>query len=116
MRGTMTAPTPSQFDGALPESHRAALAKAAVYLGFHPLSKRGLYNQLTSEHGDRFPDDAARYAVEHIEADWRAEALKAAISYRDTMNMDPAAIRAQLVSEYGEMFTRDEADHAITHL
>ena len=116
MRGAMTVPTQPQFDGTLPETHRAALAKAAVYLGFHPLSKRGLFNQLTSEQGDRFPADAARFAVEHIGANWRAEALKAALSYRDTMAMEPAAIRAQLVSEYGEMFTPDEADYAIANL
>lgn len=112
----MTAATPPQFDGSPPELHRAALAKAAVYLGFHPLSKQGLFNQLTSEHGDRFPADAAHYAVEHVGADWRAQALKAALSYRDTMAMDPAAIRAQLISEYGEMFTPDEADYAISQL
>ena len=113
----MTVPTQPQFDdGTVPEAHRAALVKAAVYLGFHPLSKRGLFNQLTSEQGDRFPADAARFAVEHIGANWRAEALKAALSYRDTMAMEPAAIRAQLVSEYGEMFTPDEADYAIANL
>lgn len=112
----MTTATPPQSGSPVPETHRAALTKAAVYLGFHPLSKRGLYNQLTSEQGDHFPADAAAYAVEHVAADWRAEALKAAISYRDTMSMDAVAIRAQLVSEYGEMFTPDEADYAIANL
>ena len=54
--------------------------------------------------------------MDNLEADWNANALAKAKTYRDTMDMSPAAIYDQLVSEYGEQFTPDQAQYAIDHL
>ncbi len=80
------------------------------------MSKAGLYNQLTSEYGEQFSAEAAQYAIDNVQADWNANALKKAKDYQDTMDMSPEAIRDQLVSEYGEQFTAEEAEYAIANL
>ena len=79
------------------------------------MSKAGIYDQLTSEYGERFTADEAQYAIDNIEADWNANALETAKSYQK-MDMSPEAIRDQLSSEYGEKFTQEEADYAVDNL
>ena len=76
----------------------------------------GIYDQLTSEYGGQFSPEAGQYAIDNIQADWNANALKTAKYYQDTMAMSPEAIRDQLTSEYGSRFTPEEADYAITNL
>ncbi len=80
------------------------------------MSKRGVYEQLVSEYGEKFSAEAAQYAIDNVKADWNANALAKAKFYQNTMNMSPAAIHDQLTSEYGEKFTKAEADYAIQHL
>ena len=80
------------------------------------MSKAGLYDQLTSEYGEKFTEEAAQYAIDNLEADWKELALKSAQSYQETMAMSPAAIYDQLISEYGEKFTEEEAQYAIDNL
>ena len=80
------------------------------------MSKKAIYDQLTSEYGEQFPADAAQYAIDNMTADWYANALEKAKSYRDTMNMSKNAIYDQLISEYGEQFTADEAQYAVDHM
>lgn len=80
------------------------------------MSKQGIYDQLTSEYGDKFSEEAAQYAVDNVEADWKQNALKKAETYQETMAMSPEAIRDQLTSEYGEKFTQEEADYAVENL
>ena len=80
------------------------------------MSKAGLYDQLTSEFGGQFPDDAAQYAIDNVEADWKENALKKAIVYQESMSMSKEQIRDQLVSEAGEQFTQEEADYAVENL
>ena len=101
---------------AVPAEHQAALAKAQDYVDMMHMSKAGLRDQLTSEYGEKFPEDAADYAVANVKADWKANALATAQEYRDTMNMSNSAIRDQLVSEYGEKFTTAEAEWAMERL
>lgn len=93
-----------------------ALKKAETYSNTMHMSKKGIYNQLTSEYGEKFPADAAQYAVDNMQADWNANALKKAKTYQSTMSMSKSAIYDQLVSEYGENFTASEAKYAIDHL
>lgn len=100
----------------VPTEYRSALRKAESYSSYMHMSKAALYDQLTSEYGEKFSEEAAQYALDHLEADWNANALAKAQSYQETMNMSPAAIRDQLVSEYGEKFTQEEADYAIANL
>lgn len=96
--------------------YRAALKSAKYYSNNMHMSKAGIYDQLTSDAGDKFPSDAAQYAVDHIDADWKKNALKTAKSYQQDMNLSTEAIRDQLTSDAGEKFTQEEADYAIQHL
>ena len=80
------------------------------------MSKQGIHEQLTSEYGEKFSQEAANYAMDNIEANWNENALKKAKSYQEDQDMSPEAVREQLTSEYGEQFTPDEANYAINHL
>lgn len=80
------------------------------------MSKKGIYDQLTSEYGENFPADAAQYAIDNIKADWNANALETAKTYYKDMSMSKNAVYDQLISEYGEQFTESEAQYAIDHL
>ena len=80
------------------------------------MSKAAIYEQLTSEYGEGFSEDAANYAVENLKADYKNNALEKAKTYQDSMAMSKNAIYDQLISEYGEQFTEEEAQYAIDHL
>lgn len=94
----------------------AALKSAQIYSDTMHMSKQGIYDQLTSDAGDKFDDASAQYAVDHVKADWNKNALKAAESYQKDQNMSPEAIRDQLTSDAGDKFTQDQADYAVSHL
>ena len=80
------------------------------------MSKQGIYDQLTSEYGEKFSPEPAQYAIDNLEADWNANALAKAKTYQNTMSMSPAAIYDQLISEHGEKFTAAEAQYAVDNL
>ena len=80
------------------------------------MSKAGLYDQLTSEYGEKFPAEAAQYAIDNVKADWNKNALEKAKTYQTSMSMSKSAIYDQLISEYGEKFTEDEAQYAVSNL
>jgi hypothetical protein len=80
------------------------------------VSKAGLYDQLVSEYGENFSEEAAQYAVDNVVADRKENALQKAIFYQDNMAMSPKAIYEHLISEYGEQFTEEEARYAIDNL
>ncbi|WP_423255724.1 Ltp family lipoprotein [Melissococcus plutonius] len=96
--------------------NQAALESANSYANNQHMSKQGVYDQLTSQYGEKFPASAAQYAIDNVQADWDNNALEAAKSYRDNQSMSTEAIRDQLTSQYGEKFTLDEANYAIQHL
>ena len=96
--------------------YRNALRSAENYSSIMHMSKKGIYDQLTSEYGDRFPADAAQYAVDNLKADYNANALAKAKDYQEMMSMSTQAIYDQLTSEYGEQFTPEQAQYAIDHL
>ncbi|MGJ5711630.1 Ltp family lipoprotein [Staphylococcus auricularis] len=79
------------------------------------MSKNGIYRQLTSEI-DKFSEEDAQYAVDHLKADYKENALKTAKNYRNTLNMSTGAIYNQLISDAGNKFTEEEAQYAIDHL
>lgn len=103
-------------DTSVPREYKSALNKAASYANTMHMSKRGVYDQLVSEYGEKFSAAAAQYAIDNVKADWNANALAKAKNYQDTMNMSPSAIHDQLTSEFGEKFTQTEADYATQHL
>lgn len=96
--------------------YQNALSKAESYSEIMHMSKKAIYDQLTSEYGEKFPADAAQYAIDNLDTDYKANALEKAKSYQKTMHMSKSAIYDQLVSEYGEQFTAEEAQYAIDHL
>lgn len=98
------------------KEYKSALKKAQSYNDTMYMSKQALFDQLTSEYGEKFPEDAAQYAIDNVEADWNANALKKAQNYQEQMSMSKSAIYDQLTSEYGEQFTPDEAQYAIDNL
>lgn len=100
----------------VPSEYRSALRKAESYSSVMHMSKQGIYDQLVSEYGEGFSEEAAQYAIDNLEADWNANALAKAEQYQDQMAMSPNAIHDQLTSEYGEQFTEEEADYAIANL
>lgn len=100
----------------IPIEFKNSLKKAKTYSTIMSMSKSGIYNQLISEHGEKFSPEAAQYAVDNLNVNYNLNALKKAKSYQKTMAMSPDAIKDQLVSEYGEKFTPEEADYAINNL
>ena len=100
----------------IPTEYTSALKKATSYATAMHMSKQAVYDQLTSEYGEQFSEEAAQYAIDNVVADWNANALAKAKSYQEKMSMSPSAIYDQLTSEYGEKFTEEEADYAISNL
>lgn len=100
----------------VPKEYKSALRKAKVYSDTMSMSKEGLYDQLTSEYGEKFTAEEAQYAVDNLDVNWKENALKKAKVYQETMAMSPSAIYDQLVSEYGEKFTEEEAQYAVDNL
>lgn len=95
---------------------KAALASAKNYSELMHMSKQGLYDQLTSSAGDKFPADAAQYAIDNLKADYKKNALESAKNYAEMMNMSTDAIYDQLTSEAGDKFTPEEAQYAVDNL
>ena len=100
----------------IPKEYQNALAKAESYSETMHMSKQAVYDQLTSEYGEQFSEEAAQYAIDNIKANWKANALEKAKDYQETMHMSKNAIYDQLISEYGEKFTKEEAQYAIDNL
>ena len=109
-------PKPAPAAPTVSAEFRSALNKATSYATDMSMSKAGVYDQLTSQYGEKFSPEAAQYGIDNVTADWNANALVKAKSYQSEMSMSPAAIHDQLTSAYGEKFTQAEADYAIQHL
>lgn len=115
-QGTAAAESVKEDVPDVPKEYQSALKKADSYSSNMYMSKAGIYKQLVSEYGEDFSEEAAQYAIDNVEADWKENALQKAISYQDSMAMSPNAIYDQLISEYGESFTAEEAQYAIDNL
>lgn len=100
----------------VPKEYRNALRSAETYSDMMHMSKQGIYDQLTSEYGEKFTPEEAQYAIDNIKGDYLETALKSAKNYQDNMSMSKDAIYDQLVSDYGEKFTAEEAQYAIDNL
>lgn len=99
---------PAATEAAVPAAttgQRNALGKATSYLSFSAFSKKGLAKQLKFE---GFSDADAAYAVEHVGADWTAQADKKAASYLHYSSFSKSGLIKQLRFEG---FTADEAAH-----
>lgn len=103
-------------DTSVPKEYRNALHKAENYSKMMHMSKQRIYDQLTSEYGEKFTPEEAQYAIDNIKGDYLEAALKSAKNYQETMSMSKDAIYDQLTSENGEKFTAEEAQYAIDNL
>ncbi|WP_329469237.1 Ltp family lipoprotein [Exiguobacterium sp. 9-2] len=93
-----------------------ALKSAESYSETMNMSKKGIYDQLTSDSGEKFTSEEAQYAIDTLDVDYNQNALQKAKEYQETMSMSPEAIRDQLSSDYGEKFTPEEANFAVSQL
>lgn len=100
----------------IPREYVSALIKGQEYADKMYMSKKAIYDQLTSDSGEKFSSDAANYAIANIKANWNKNALQKAKDYQEEQSMSPDAIYDQLTSDSGEQFTPDEANYAIQHL
>ena len=99
-------PTMTSRPGGGPEA-------AESYLDSGHFSKKGLFDQLTSEYGEGFAKKDATFAVNHVKANYNAEAREAAESYLDSGHFSHNSLMDQLTSEYGEQFTKAQAAQAV---
>ena len=96
------------------QEYKNALKQAEMLSDRMNLSKRGIYEQLTSAFVAFTPEEA-KYAVENLQADYKKNALEKAKLYYQDMGMSKKAVRRQLVSAI-EGFTDEEADYAMENL
>ena len=94
--------------------YSAALGKAKSYNSLFHMSKKRMYRQLTSDF-DKFSNDAAQYAIDHLEADYKYNALFNAKNYRKLFNMSKSRLINHLTS-FIDGFTEEEANYAVDHL
>ena len=90
-----------------------AIEAAESYLDSGHFSKKGLFDQLTSEYGEGFAKKDVKFALNHVKADYNAEAREAAESYLDSGHFSRNSLMDQLTSEYGEQFTKAQAAQAV---
>ena len=51
----------------VPTEYKSALRKAKTYSDTMHMSKAGVYNQLTSEYGEKFTAEEAQYAIDNLQ-------------------------------------------------
>lgn len=95
---------------------KAALETAKSYSDDLNMSKEKIYDILTSEVGEKFSKEDAKFAIDHLNADYQKNALETAKSYAKDMHMSNDAIYDILKSPDGEKFTESEAKYAIDNL
>ncbi|RHW48873.1 Ltp family lipoprotein [Lactobacillus bombicola] len=101
----------------VPREYKNALLTLMDYQNSEgDMSYKGLYEQLTSDAGEGFTPDAAKYALSHAKIDYNENALKCAKNYEKTEHMSTAELQDQLTSDSGESFTPEQAQYAIQHL
>ena len=103
----------NKVEDKVPTEYTSALKSGEFYSEVFHMSKVEIYDQLTSEYGDQFSAEAAQYAIDNLEVDWKENALESAKMYQEMFYMSPQEIYDQLIFE---MFTAEEAQYAIDNL
>lgn len=103
-------------EDSVPLEYKMALKSAQNYVDIMAFSEAELYDQLTSEYGSQFPDEAAQYALANVEVDYFEEAVEAAQNYVDLMAFSRQELYDQLTSEYGSQFTAEQAEYAVNQI
>jgi hypothetical protein len=98
-----------------PNWDQQAVDSAQSYLtegqGF---SEQGLIQQLTSSAGAGFTLSQAEYAIDHVQADWDAQAVDAAKGYMQMGGFSQESLIQQLTSSAGNGFTLSQAEYAVS--
>lgn len=97
-------------------SQENAIQSAQSYLDLQGFSRDGLIDQLSSQYGEGFSKADAVFAVDHVDADWNAEAVQAAKSYLELQGFSRSGLIDQLSSAYGDQFTVAQATYAVDHV
>ncbi|MEJ7520325.1 Ltp family lipoprotein, partial [Staphylococcus saprophyticus] len=77
----------SSNDSDATREQKSALNKAKTYSDVMHMSKQGIYDQLTSDAGEKFPEDAAQYAIDNLKVDYKKNALEKAKDYANQQDM-----------------------------
>ena len=101
---------PKPADG---NEYNAALREAEKHNKYVYVSKKGIYEMLIL---DGFNSDAIQYAINHLQADYKANALARAREYRKYNKFSKTEIYERLTSSWIGKFTKEEANYAIQHL
>lgn len=102
-------------ENAVPKEFLNALSKAEIYCEMWK-SKAWIFEQLTSKAWEWFEEDSANYAMENLECDYKANALKMWKIYFEEMEMSKSRVKEQLTAKAWEQFTEEEAQFAIDNL
>lgn len=104
-------------NGNIPQEYKEALKKAQHYSHYMYRSKKWIYYQLSSTNknelvnGDGFSKEAAQYAVDNLNVDFKEQAVKKIDGYK---NFDLKQIRDFMIDV--ELFSEEETEYAIKHL
>lgn len=94
-----------------------ALERAQMYADWGDMSKQGIYDWLTDDFmGEHFTPEAAQYAIDNVQADWKQNALQAAQGYSDYAYSSRAQIESMLSGDIVGGFTPEEAQYALDNV
>lgn len=88
-----------------------AIRSAKAYLDFSGFSRKGLINQLSSEHGEGYSVEDATIAVDSLDVDWNEQAARSAQQYLDFQGFSCKGLIKQLSSPHGEKYTEAQATY-----
>ena len=107
---TQSAPAVPQYTPAQQQAIDAAGSYLSDGQGF---SRAGLISQLHSPDGNGFSLSLATFAVDHVQVNWRSQAVIAAKGYMsDGEGFSCESLVQQLDSPYGSQFTVSQAEYA----
>jgi hypothetical protein len=93
-------------------SQQNALQAAEKYLEYTAFSQAGLIEQLSSSAGDKYPEQDAVWAVEHLHGvNWDDQAAKSAKKYLEYTSFSCQGLIEQLSSSAGDKYTQAQAEY-----
>ena len=92
-----------------------SLKQAKAYSENSYLSKDAIYQILISDEGN-FSKECAQDAVDNLNVDWKENAFKRALWYKELIDVSLEDLYDILTCSYGENFTEEEAQYAIDKL